>query len=146
MDFNVELYDPSSPDGKMSRLYGNDTATKITILDEDFPGTLKFEDTQISVVQGKTHVNLKILREAGSDGIIHCFVKSGPETTNTNAGIRNAVEYEDYVPVYEKVTFGHGEVEKIVKIDLVTIKPIKESELENGKSVDDVIAPKEDAD
>jgi hypothetical protein len=45
LDFHVELYDPSSPDGKMSRLYGDDTITKITILDEDFPGTLKFEET-----------------------------------------------------------------------------------------------------
>ena len=45
LDFGVELYDPSSPDGKMSRLYGNDTFTRITILDEDFPGTLKFDET-----------------------------------------------------------------------------------------------------
>lgn len=74
------------------------------------------------------------MRENGSDGKISCIVKSSPETTNTNTGIKNAVEYEDYVPIYDPVYFEHGETEKIVKIDLAPqVNPIKESELENGK-------------
>ena len=32
----------------------------------------------------------------------------------------------------------------MVKIDLVSIKPIKESELENGKTAEDIASPKED--
>lgn len=67
----------------------------------------------------KKEVELKILRENGSDGNISAYVKTGPETTNQNAGIRNAVEYEDYLPIYQQVHFGHGEVEKVVKIELV---------------------------
>jgi len=31
----------------MTRFSGDDTITKITILDEDFPGTLGFENTDI---------------------------------------------------------------------------------------------------
>ena len=59
------------------------------------------------------------MRENGSDGKISCYVKSGPETTNSNSGIKNAVEYEDYIPIYEPVYFEHGEVEKKVTISLV---------------------------
>jgi len=40
LDFFVELYDPEKP-GK-PRLPGDDTRTKVTILDEDLPGTLSF--------------------------------------------------------------------------------------------------------
>jgi len=86
----------------MARLWGSDTQTKITILDEDFPGTLKFEETQLSTpAHGKAFIELKILRENGSDGKISCYAKSGPETTATGTGIKNAVEYDDYVPFYE---------------------------------------------
>lgn len=56
------------------------------------------------------------MREHGSDGKISCYAKSGPETTDNTLGIKNAVEYDDYVPFYEKVTFDNGEVEKIIKI------------------------------
>jgi hypothetical protein len=45
LEFDIELYDPTSPDGKMPKYFGDDTTTKVTILDEDFPGTLKFEET-----------------------------------------------------------------------------------------------------
>jgi len=38
MDFLVELYDLEGKD----RLEGDDTQTRVTILDEDFPGTLSF--------------------------------------------------------------------------------------------------------
>lgn len=43
LDFFVELYDPNT----QQRLPGDDTRTRVTILDEDFPGTLGFENTEI---------------------------------------------------------------------------------------------------
>lgn len=45
LDFSCELYDPNAEG--MARFYGDDTTCKITILDEDFPGTLGFEITDI---------------------------------------------------------------------------------------------------
>lgn len=45
MDFWVELYDLDT----LKRLSGDDTKTVITILDEDFPGTIGFEMTGIRV-------------------------------------------------------------------------------------------------
>lgn len=40
LDFSCELYDPSVEGSP--KLFGDDTSCKITILDEDFPGTLGF--------------------------------------------------------------------------------------------------------
>jgi hypothetical protein len=51
LDFYVELFDPQivGDDGKPKKLEGDDTLCKVTILDEDFPGTLGFEATEIRV-------------------------------------------------------------------------------------------------
>jgi hypothetical protein len=102
----------------MPKFFGDDTTTKVTILDEDFPGTLRFEETQITVAGGglKEFIHLKVQRINGSDGKISCYVKSGPASDTAGSLIKNAVEYDEYLPLYEKVEFGHGENEKTVKI------------------------------
>lgn len=43
MDFYIELYDTKTS----QRLPGDDTECRVTILDEDFPGKLGFEMTEI---------------------------------------------------------------------------------------------------
>ena len=43
----MELFDPSSK--TKERLWGDDTKAKVTILDEDFPGKLGFDATDLSV-------------------------------------------------------------------------------------------------
>jgi solute carrier family 8 (sodium/calcium exchanger) len=48
LDFYIELYDPETN----QRLKGDDVFCKVTILDEDFPGTLSFEKTEITVQKG----------------------------------------------------------------------------------------------
>lgn len=45
MDFLAELYDPTTS----KRFPGDDTETRVTILDEDFPGILSFDETALSV-------------------------------------------------------------------------------------------------
>jgi len=50
LDFYVELYDPNKdPSEGNDRLPGDDTRCKVTILDEDFPGTLGFKTTELRV-------------------------------------------------------------------------------------------------
>lgn len=44
LDFYVELYDTKTH----QTLHGDDTVCKVTILDEDFPGKLGFELTEIT--------------------------------------------------------------------------------------------------
>lgn len=49
LDFYIELYDPNqnTPSDNIQRLSGDDTRCTITILDEDNPGKISFEETDI---------------------------------------------------------------------------------------------------
>ena len=48
-DFFVQLYDPNS----MAELQGKDTRTRVTIIDDDKPGQISFEETKgIKVLAG----------------------------------------------------------------------------------------------
>lgn len=64
LDFLVELYDKET--GK--RLEGDDTRTRVTILDEDSPGIIGFEITTLSVSKDQDYIEVLIKREKGSDG------------------------------------------------------------------------------
>jgi len=55
------------------------------------------------------------MRLEGSDGKISCIVRT--EACNDASGtldVRNAAEFEDYLPFNQKITFAHGENEKVV--------------------------------
>ena len=101
LDFFVELYDVST--GK--KYDGDDTQCKVSILDEDFPGTLGFEHTEISVKKGQDHVDIGVQRVDGSDGAISCMIKT--EYLSEVKTPNSANEFDDYLPKYEKVYFQH---------------------------------------
>jgi solute carrier family 8 (sodium/calcium exchanger) len=113
LDFFVELYDPAT----MNRLVGEDTRTKVTILDEDFPGTIGFASTDIRVATNQEWVEIKLVRNDGADGNISCMFETEPLYDSNAAG--NAQAYDDYVPKHEKVSFLHSETEQTIKIQLV---------------------------
>ena len=52
MEFHMELFDPSTKE----RLMGDDTFTRVTILDEDFPGKLGFEYTEMEAARTQDKV------------------------------------------------------------------------------------------
>jgi hypothetical protein len=60
----------------MTRFSGDDTSSLITILDEDFPGTLGFQNTEITASKMQDRVDIKILRSEGSDGKISCMIRT----------------------------------------------------------------------
>jgi len=76
LDFYIELYDPNT--FGRARYQGDDTQTKITILDEDFPGTLGFAQTEVSVSKFSENVSISIVRSEGSDGKISCMIRTEP--------------------------------------------------------------------
>ena len=139
LDFSVELYDPNVPG--MTRFSGDDTITKITILDEDFPGTLGFAQTEIMSSKDNEKVDIKILRSEGSDGKISCMIKTEQLTESGKVGIahNSAAEFDDYLPKHEKVEFDNNENEKTVTINLVNDKMMKqiENKTGGGKVVDE---------
>ena len=63
---------------------------------------------------------MTIVRQDGADGTISCMI--GTEPLSENPGPTNAIEFEDYLPLYEKITFSHGETEKVVSVSLVKEK------------------------
>jgi solute carrier family 8 (sodium/calcium exchanger) len=85
-------------------------------LDEDFPGTLGFEVTNITCNNKQKEVEVKVIRSEGADGIIQCQVQTSDFADNK---LKNAIGYENYIPKHEKLKFLHGETEKIVKIELM---------------------------
>jgi len=113
----VEIYDPLSHGSQ--RYHGDDTFTKITILDEDFPGTLGFAMTDIQVSKWNNSVSVSIVRTNGSDGPISCFIRTEKYTDDPKLEYQNAKDYDDYTPKHEEVKFDAGENEKTIKIDLL---------------------------
>ena len=71
----------------------------------------------MTVTKKHQEVNIVLQRAKGSDGKISCMIKTDPVHESATAGhSQNAVEYEDYLPKHELITFEHGEQEKIVPI------------------------------
>ena len=64
MDFYVELYNTETG----QRLPGDNTRCTVTILDEDFPGTLSFSSTEVRVSKNSKKVEIVVLRTNGCDG------------------------------------------------------------------------------
>lgn len=119
LDFLVEIYEI---DGG-ARMKGDDTQTRITILDEDCPGTLGFEKTDIRTTKSQQFVTVILKRSDGSSGSISVTLKTLPAFHPTSPKFQgelfpNAVENEDYEKFEQKIVFGHGEVEKEIKINL----------------------------
>jgi solute carrier family 8 (sodium/calcium exchanger) len=123
LDFFVELYDPNkvNPEtGLFEKLNGDDTSCKVTILDEDFPGCLGFEITDVRVSAKSEKVEIKIVRMEGADGTISCMLRTEHLSELPNPS--NAIEFEDFVPKHEEIKFLHGENEKTITIKLVPEK------------------------
>lgn len=78
LDFHIELYDPNIED--YPKMEGDDTGCKVTVLDEDVPGTLSFENTDLRVSKSAKKVDITIVRSEGSDGKINCMVRTEPIT------------------------------------------------------------------
>jgi len=120
----VELFEHNE-NGK-PRLFGDDTKTTVTILDEDFPGTLGFEVTEITAHKSQERVDIVVTRTEGNDGRITCTFKTepmiDPNASSTAMAGSNAIEFEHYLPKHDVIEFLHGECEKVISIFLVTDK------------------------
>jgi len=123
----------------MPKFYGDDTRTKVTILDEDFPGTICFEETQLTVHKSLEQLEIKILRLEGSDGQISCNVRTQPCQETTGLDVKCAQEYVDYEPMNNRVVFKQGENEQtvIIKLGAETIDGVKAKKEEKTEGEDD---------
>lgn len=107
----------------------------MTILDEDFPGTLQFLCTECNVNKTAKKVEIVIQRSNGCDGPISCMIKTMALHADNALGT-NAVEFDDYLPMHEKVQFDHGETEKVVKIQLMGDNETNVNGEKKGETID----------
>ena len=67
-DFWVQLFDPKTE----IPLDGLDCKTKVTIIDDDKPGQVGFEQTDgnIKALSTDDYAEIKLIRKNGSDGVV----------------------------------------------------------------------------
>ena len=64
-DFFVQLFNPNTGE----ELHGQDTKTRVTIIDDDKPGQIAFEETNIiKALATQDTCKINIIRKNGSDG------------------------------------------------------------------------------
>jgi len=114
---------------------GDDVICKVTILDEDFPGKLAFENTEVKALRSADRVDVKVTRFNGTDGKISCVVRTEPYLTADKKNPTNAIEFVDYTPRHETIFFESGESMKIISIELLQKVP----EYDNGEAFNPAI-------
>ena len=99
-DFFVQICDENG-----IRKEGTDTQCKVTILDEDNPGVIGFEQKHIKVRKMDQYAFVRVVRQDGSDGDVKCMVSTSMITDVPNA----AKEFEDFLPEERVLYFKHQE-------------------------------------
>jgi len=122
-DFFVQLMDPHTN----ADLVGKDTRTRVTIIDDDKPGQICFEETKtIKAVASEKFVDVVIQRKNGSDG----KVTVDYVTVMLDKSEHTATENVDYKPVEGTLTFMQGETAKNITIEILD-RPDVESRAES---------------
>jgi solute carrier family 8 (sodium/calcium exchanger) len=103
----VQLYDVNTN----TELQGHDTKTRVTIIDDDKPGQIAFQDTQaIKVSPTEEFVEIIIVRKNGSDG----RVSVDYETVQLGTQDHVAQEGVHYEGTRGQLTFENSETEKSI--------------------------------
>ena len=111
-DFFVELYDADTKEP----LTGSDTRCRVTIIDDDKPGQICFEEkTTVKALASTATAAVVILRKNGSDG----QVTVDYETQEIDSSDRTATAGRDYEHVSGTLTFQAGEIKKTIQIPIV---------------------------
>jgi solute carrier family 8 (sodium/calcium exchanger) len=70
-DFFIKLYDPETGDDLDNVLFGDDAVCRVTILDDDYPGQLMYEEKEtIKAPATDEFAYIVVKRINGSDGVV----------------------------------------------------------------------------
>lgn len=117
-DFFVEIYDKETGE----RLYGEDTRTRVTILDDDRPGMLRFaERKRLRHPADRSECIVRIERINGADGEISVDYETY-ELDNTRLTATPGIDYEHMAGT---LNFKHREVEKEISIPILERKDLE---------------------
>lgn len=127
LDFLIEI---CSEEGK--RLEGDDTQSRITIKDEDLPGTICFEKRKVTVRKMDKYAYIQLTRKDGAAGDISCYCKTEVCTKEVN---NQAEEFTDFMPFNDPIHFKHQETYKLIKVELINDETMK-NDADKGTPVD----------
>lgn len=104
-------------------------------MDEDNPGKLAFQQTELLGTRKHLKVDVLINRYDGTDGDVSCQVRTEPLITGKGykGNSQNAIEHIDYIPINTRVHFAPGESQKTISVKLIDRATIKvhKAELDN---------------
>lgn len=111
-DFFVQLHDVNTN----KELTGQDTRTRVTIIDDDKPGQICFQDSKgIKVAPTDEYCEIVIIRKNGSDGIVTVDYKT-IELGDTDHVAKDGVHF---IGVQDKLVFQNQETQKVVKVKIL---------------------------
>lgn len=114
-DFYVQLYDVNTNE----ELVGQDTKTRVTIIDDDKPGQICFAESKtIKALASEKEVEIVILRKNGSDGIVTVDY----ETIQLDQSEHTATPNIDYIHTEGKLTFAQGETTATITVPILQTK------------------------
>jgi len=114
-DFFVQLYEPNTN----KELVGQDTKTRVTIIDDDKPGQICFENTKgIKVAPTEAQCEIKVTRKNGSDGRVtvdYETIQLGHQEHVAQAG-------KHYEETRGQLIFENQETEKSVFVKIMQLE------------------------
>ncbi|CAF0903078.1 unnamed protein product [Adineta steineri] len=101
----------SLPEGEENRTkLGSKTVALVTIINDDDPGYIEFEETINLVKESVGKAELKVARVNGADGKVSVHYRTKDI---------DAVGTKDYEPADNELVFEHGEISKIISIPIM---------------------------
>jgi len=135
--FTVKLFEPKGLpdcDQKEVKILNDLRETKITIIDDDSPGTISFAEHKeevekkmsvcYEVVESDGEVNIKVVRVGGSSGTVSVHYK-----TEDGQGSNKAIAGFDYIAKEGDLVFNTGEVEKYIHIEIIDDEEFEKDEV-----------------
>jgi len=101
---------------------------RITILDDDKPGHLIFENPRVRQAVNQNQCIVTVKRIEGSDGVVTVKYK----TINYESGVRSAVAGEDYVHVEDTLVFEPNQTSAEIFVEIIP------RELKDGEDYDGI--------
>lgn len=111
-DFFCDLLDENG-----NLLEGQDTTTKVTIIDDDKPGQVGFEQTKgnILALANTGFAQIELIRKNGSDGVVTVDF----ETFQIDETEHTATHGVDYVHKADTITFEPKETQQTIEIEII---------------------------
>jgi len=89
---------------------GTNGKTTITIIDDDFPGILSFQEPELTFIESCGHAVLNVERTGGSKGVISCEYRTVEDS---------AIAGADFVETSGVLEFQPGEAQKSIKVPII---------------------------